>query len=636
MLTNALLRMTAVLLALGVTARAWAAAPATLDAPASVPAGSAIKITWTGPGGQWDRIGIAPASAPDRPSPDTPQSTYATGNAVTIVVPDEPGTYEVRYFSSDPRTVLARRKVTVLPVTARLEAPASAIAGSSVNVKWTGPNNGSDRIYVVNAGAPEHTQTDVSVPVGPNPVPVTVPDAPGAYELRYVTAQSHISLARAPLTVTGATATITGPASAIAGSAVNVKWTGPNNGSDRIYVVKAGAPEHTPTDLSVPVGDNPARVTVPDVPGAYEFRYVTAQSHTTLARAPVTVTGTTATIKGPGTATAGTYFSVSWTGPGNDYDYITVSPKGSTEDRWANSSAVNHQSPTPLRAPLVAGAYELRYHTGQTHATLARDDLRVTPTKEEPGLVRVNAAQGVPRAGGAVEIILDASGSMLQHLGSKRRIDIAKSTLKNLTSKVIPAGTPFALRVFGRRPNSCETELDIPAHPLDPAAVAKKVDALTAKSKAKTPIAASLEKVADDLSSVSGERLVILVTDGEETCGGDPARTIQHLMKRGIDVRINIVGFAVDDRKTAAMFRQWSSAGGGAYFDAKSAASLNDAFSLAVKARFEIVDAQKKVVADGLVGGEPVSVLPGEYTVRVQGRSLSVTVQPKKTSDVSL
>ena len=60
------------------------------------------------------------------------------------------------------------------------------------------------------------------------------------------------------------------------------------------------------------------------------------------------------------------------------------------------------------------------------------------------------------------------------------------------------------------------------------------------------------------------------------------------------------------------------------------------AFSLAVKARFEIVDAQKKVVADGLVGGEPVSVLPGEYTVRVKGRSLSVTVQPKKTSDVSL
>jgi hypothetical protein len=55
-----------------------------------------------------------------------------------------------------------------------------------------------------------------------------------------------------------------------------------------------------------------------------------------------------------------------------------------------------------------------------------------------------------------------------------------------------------------------------------------------------------------------------------------------------------------------------------------------------VKARFEIVDVQKKVVADGLVGGEPVSVLPGEYTVRVKGRSVSVTVQPKKTSNVSL
>src|SRR3954465_12596063 len=251
MFTNNVLRMSAVLLALGVPARASAAGPATLDAPASVPAGSAIKVAWAGPGGQWDRIGIAPANAPDRPSPDAPQSTYATGNAVTIVVPDEPGAYEGRYFSSDPRTVLARRKVTVLRVTASLD----------------------------------------------------------------------------------------GPARAIAGSAVNVKWTGPNNGSDRIHVVKAGAPEQTRSDLSVPVGANPARVTVPDVPGEYELRYLTAQSHITLPRAPVPVAGPPASIAGPGPAPAGSYFSVSWTGPGNDYDYITVSPKGSTEDRWANSSA---------------------------------------------------------------------------------------------------------------------------------------------------------------------------------------------------------------------------------------------------------------------------------------------------------
>lgn len=108
-------------------------------------------------------------------------------------------------------------------------------------------------------------------------------------------------------------------------------------------------------------------------------------------------------------------------------------------------------------------------------------------------------------------------------------------------------------------------------------------------------------------------------------------------MKQGINVRINIVGFAVADRKTAAQFRQWSIAGGGGYFDAQNAASLNDAFSRAVKPRFEVVDAQKQVVADGLVGGEPVKVLPGEYTVRLKGApgpSRPATVRPSATTNV--
>ena len=295
-----------------------------------------------------------------------------------------------------------------------------------------------------------------------------------------------------------------------------------------------------------------------------------------------------------------------------------------------------------LNAPSLAGEYELRYQTGQSQTTLARADLSVTPAAEEPGLLRVTLGKSTPLqgtpGGGAVEIVLDASGSMLQRIGSERRIDIAKQTLKNLTSQIIPAGTPFALRVFGREANSCRTDLDIPLRPLDPAAVATQVDSLDAQSNARTPIAASLEKVASDLSGAKGERIVILVTDGEETCGGNPASAIQALMKRGIGTRINIVGFAVDDRKTAASFRQWSSAGAGSYFDAKDAAGLNQAFSLALRPRFEVLDAKNQIVADELVGSEPVSVLPGKYTVRLKAskQSQSVTVQPKQTATVQL
>ncbi len=547
MFEKALLQIVAIVLTVLGASLAVAADTATLGAPASVPAGARLSVTWTGPGRQWDRIGVVPAGAPDV-SPDTPQSTYASSTPASITAPELPGEYELRYFGRNPNAVLARRKITVSPVAATLASPANAISGATIDVKYTGPANSQDRIYIVKAGSAEKTRSDFSTPAGASPVRIVVPEATGKYEVRYLTGQLALTLARAPLSVAG----------------------------------------------------------------------------------------TAASVEGPGSVTAGASFKVSWKGPGNTYDHIAIAPKDAGPDQYLKSFRIG-ASPMQIQAPQVTGEFELRYQTGQTQTTLARDTLRVTPARQEPGLIRVNVAQKAASSNGAVEVILDASGSMLLQIGSERRIDVAKRTLKNLTSNVIPAGTPFALRVFGREPNSCQTDLEIAPHPLDRAAVAAKIDGLAAKSNAKTPIAASLEKVASDLSEVHGERLVILLTDGEETCGGNPAVTIEKLVKQGVTVRINIVGFAVDDRKTAARFRQWASAGRGDYFDARNAASLDSAFSQAVKPGFEIVDTHKNVIADGVVGGEPVKVLPGKYTVRLKGtssREQSAVVQPNATTNV--
>ena len=90
---------------------------------------------------------------------------------------------------------------------------------------------------------------------------------------------------------------------------------------------------------------------------------------------------------------------------------------------------------------------------------------------------------GAATSGNAVEIIFDASGSMLQKIGGKRRIDIARETLTKLTSQVIPAGTPFAMRVFGREVNSCQTDMFIPVSPLNAATVGGQIAKLEAKER---------------------------------------------------------------------------------------------------------------------------------------------------------
>jgi hypothetical protein len=236
-----------------------------------------------------------------------------------------------------------------------------------------------------------------------------------------------------------------------------------------------------------------------------------------------------------------------------------------------------------------------------------------------------------------VEIILDASGSMLQRIGNQRRIDIAKQTLTKLTASVIPAGTPFAMRVFGREIDSCQTDLEIPVSPLDAGAVGAKIAKLESKNGAKTPIGASLALIASDLKSVNGERLVVLLTDGEETCGGDPAAEIEKLKKAGINVRVSIVGFALEDEKLAATFQHWASTGGGLFFAANDAAGLNAALSQAMKPAFEVVNAQGQVVSEGLAGGDAVRLMPGSYTVRLKGQKSapqSATVTAKQTTSV--
>lgn len=87
------------------------------------------------------------------------------------------------------------------------------------------------------------------------------------------------------------------------------------------------------------------------------------------------------------------------------------------------------------------------------------------------------------------------------------------------------------------------------------------------------------------------------MTGGEETCGGDPTAEIGALQALGIDVRINIVGFDVDDDALKAIFAQWAELGGGFYFNAANAQELNAAVASALYAPFQVLDARCTTIA---------------------------------------
>jgi hypothetical protein len=609
---------------------------ASVKAPPQVAAGSKVTIEWTGPANPRDYVGIGEAAPNGRKY--LGYEYTRNGNPITLTAPEQAGNYEVRYFLGAGDKIIARQALTVTSVSATVTVPAQVNAGAKFPVTWTGPNNPRDFITIVPASTPEKTYKGYEYTRAGSPVTLTAPDAPGDYEIRYLTGQGYLTLARAKITVGGVTATLSLPAQIPAGETVSIKWTGPGNPRDFVTIVKAGAVERTWQRYEYTRAGNPLKLPAPDVAGEYEVRYCTGAEYVTLARAKLTVGAVTGTISAPPTIVAGETLRVGWRGADNPLNFITIVAKGAREGTWGPYAYTRKENPVRIIAPLDPGDYEVRYSTGQTYQTLARSALKVEPAKSEPGYVKVTTTKAA-FAGGAVEIILDASGSMLQKLGTQRRIDIAKQTLAKLTSATIPAGTPFALRVFGREVDSCQTDLDVAVSPLNPAAVGARINALVAKNGAKTPIGASLEKAADDLKGVTGEKLIVLVTDGEETCGGDPAAAIASLRKAGVTTRVSIVGFALEDQALAATFRRWADAGGGAFFDAKDAAGLDKSLAEAMRAGFEVVNAQGQVLASGVIGGDAVKVPSGNFTVRMQGSANSskpVTITPQQTASVTL
>lgn len=248
----------------------------------------------------------------------------------------------------------------------------------------------------------------------------------------------------------------------------------------------------------------------------------------------------------------------------------------------------------------------------------ARYELTASTRHEAPPLPGFVAVDPEALALNAVELILDASGSMLQRMEGRRRIEIARDVLSELVTTTIPEGTPLALRVFGHRtPDACDTDLEVPLQPLDPERVRTVIQQTQAMNLARTPIGASLGLVADDLGEVEGQKLIMLITDGEETCDGDPAAEIRELKEAGHDIRVNIVGFAIDDEGLKAEFERWAREGGGLYLDAASREELARAVDRALRPKFQIVGAVGEVLGEGTAGLDALEVPVGEYTVRV-------------------
>lgn len=172
---------------------------AVLEAVPAIQAGAYVSVTWQGPNNPNDFIAV---STPDHKDRNYKVYTYTRkGNPLEVRVPDEPGTYELRYVLDQSRDTLASFPIIAAPVSATLDAVPVAEAGGMIEVNWQGPDNKNDFIAITRR---DHSGRNYSVYTYTrkgNPLKIKLPDDPGNYELRYVMDQSRTVLSRLPITV---------------------------------------------------------------------------------------------------------------------------------------------------------------------------------------------------------------------------------------------------------------------------------------------------------------------------------------------------------------------------------------------------------------------------------------------------
>lgn len=350
---------------------------ATVQIPAQVGAGAVFAAVWTGPDNRGDFLTIVKKDAPAHTS--GAYTLTREGSPLKLLAPIEAGEWEVRYVATRSRTVLGRTPLTVVPAAATLEAVAQVTLDTPVTVAWTGPDNPGDYVTLVAKSEPDGKYGHYTLTNTGSPLKVTAPPAAGEGELRYMTGQGAKVLARRPIAIVMPEVALTGPTEAVAGSVVAVTWTGPANPGDYITVVAAGTPDGQYGNYTTVNKGSPLDVTMLMEPGAAELRYMTGRGAQVLARRPLRIVAAEISLSAPDRTAVGAPVTITWSGPANQGDYLTIVTKGTPDGQYGAYTQTTRGSPLTVLAPKAAGEAEIRYMSGQGAKVLARRAIAIDP-----------------------------------------------------------------------------------------------------------------------------------------------------------------------------------------------------------------------------------------------------------------
>jgi Mg-chelatase subunit ChlD len=262
-------------------------------------------------------------------------------------------------------------------------------------------------------------------------------------------------------------------------------------------------------------------------------------------------------------------------------------------------------------------------------------ELRVSATRDGRPAISLNDR--------GLEVIFDASGSMWGQIDGTAKITIAKDTVRDVMTG-FPVDFFTALRVYGhqypRQEHNCEdSELLIPLGTGNADEIRRAIERF--KPKGQTPLGYSVEQVPADFGDFEGERAVVLITDGIESCDGDAVAAARGFQEEGRQRPIHVIGFGFELGQAEALesLRLIAETTGGKFITAGDAGELRRALSETAGTTFTIWSGDRQVASGTLGANESLHLAAGDYTLRLNSeppRQFSFGVAAEESLSLTL
>ena len=195
-----------------------------------------------------------------------------------------------------------------------------------------------------------------------------------------------------------------------------------------------------------------------------------------------------------------------------------------------------------------------------------------------------------------------------------------KSPLPSRCFTSLPEDMNVGLRLYGHRyslrdSRACEdTELVVPMGSIKKQ---KMIDIINSiKPKGKTPLVYSVLQAAEDFKTIDNGTIV-LISDGIESCGGDIHSIASRVKEMGVDISLHIIGFGIKEAEHRRELESITQSTRGKYLDAKNSNELFSSLEETLQVEFIIADEKGETAGNGFVGGNPVGITEGSYTLRL-------------------